>query len=127
MVLHPEKKEIGQKGENLAVAYLQNLGYKVLERNYRCKLGEVDIIALDNDTLVFIEVRTRSSLDFGLPQESINRRKRHQISKVALEYMTRKKLKNTPARFDVVAVSLEPGKEKVDLIKDAFELSFRYG
>ena len=123
MVLHPEKKEIGQKGENLAVAYLQNLGYKVLERNYRCKLGEVDIIALDNDTLIFIEVRTRSSLDFGLPQESINRRKRHQISKVALEYMTRKKLKNTPARFDVVAVSLEPGKEKVDLIKDAFELT----
>jgi len=123
MVLHPEKKKIGQKGENLAFAYLQNLGYKVLERNYRCKLGEVDIIALDNDTLVFIEVRTRSSLDFGLPQESINRRKRHQISKVALEYMTRKKLKNTPARFDVVAISLEPGKEKIDLIKDAFELS----
>jgi len=123
MVLHPEKKKIGQKGENLAFAYLQNLGYKVLERNYRCKLGEVDIIALDNDTLVFIEVRTRSSLDFGLPQESINRRKRHQISKVALEYMTRKKLNNTPARFDVVAISLEPGKEKIDLIKDAFELS----
>jgi putative endonuclease len=123
MVLHPEKKEIGQKGENLAVEYLQKLGYKVLERNYRCKLGEVDIIALDNDTLVFIEVRTRSSLDFGLPQESINRRKRHQISKVALEYMIRRKLKNIPARFDVVAISLEPGKEKVDHIKDAFELS----
>ncbi|MCX5887195.1 MAG: YraN family protein [Proteobacteria bacterium] len=123
MVLHPEKKEIGQKGENLAVEYLQKLGYKVLERNYRCKLGEVDIIALDNDTLVFIEVRTRSSLDFGLPQESINRRKRHQISKVALEYMIRRKLKNIPARFDVVAISLEPGKEKVDHIKDAFELT----
>jgi putative endonuclease len=123
MVLHPEKKEIGQKGENLAVAYLQNLGYKVLERNYRCKLGEVDIIARDNDTLVFIEVRTRSSLDFGLPQESINRRKRHQISKVALEFMLRKKMKNIPARFDVVAISLEPGKEKIDLIRDAFELS----
>jgi putative endonuclease len=123
MVLHPEKKEIGQRGENLAVAYLQNLGYKVLERNYRCKLGEVDIIARDNDTLVFIEVRTRSSLDFGLPQESINRRKRHQISKVALEFMLRKKMKNIPARFDVVAISLEPGKEKVDHIKDAFELT----
>ena len=123
MALPTEKKEIGQKGENLAVAYLQNLGYKVLERNYRCKLGEVDIIARDNDTLVFIEVRTRSSLDFGLPQESINRRKRHQISKVALEYMIRRKLKNIPARFDVVAISLEPGKEKVDHIKDAFELT----
>ena len=123
MVLHPEKKEIGQKGENLAVEYLQKLGYKVLERNYRCKLGEVDIIALNNDTLVFIEVRTRSSLDFGLPQESINRRKRHQISKVALEFMLRKKMKNIPARFDVVAISLEPGKEKVDHIKDAFELT----
>jgi len=121
----PEKKEIGQKGENLAVDYLQNAGYTVLERNYRCKLGEIDIIARDNDTLVFIEVRSRSSLAFGLPQESINRRKRHQISKVALEYMIRRKLKNIPARFDVVAVSFEGRKEKVDLIKDAFELSFR--
>lgn len=121
----PEKKEIGQKGENLAADYLQNAGYTVLERNYRCKLGEIDIIARDNDTLVFIEVRSRSSLAFGLPQESINRRKRHQISKVALEYMIRRKLKNIPARFDVVAVSFEGRKEKVDLIKDAFELSFR--
>jgi putative endonuclease len=124
VVLPPEKKEIGQKGENLAVDYLQNAGYMVLERNYRCKLGEIDIIARDNDTLVFIEVRTRSSLAFGLPQESINRRKRHQISKVALEYMIRRKLKNIPARFDVVAISLAPGKEKVDHIKDAFELTF---
>lgn len=118
-----EKKEIGQKGEDLAANYLKELGYQILERNYRCKLGEVDIIARENDTLVFIEVRTRSSLDFGLPQESINRRKRHQISKVALEYMIRKKLKNIPARFDVVAISLKPGKEKVDHIKDAFELT----
>jgi putative endonuclease len=125
VVLPPEKKEIGQKGENLAADYLQNAGYTVLERNYRCKLGEIDIIARDNDTLVFIEVRSRSSLAFGLPQESINRRKRHQISKVALEYMIRRKLKNIPARFDVVAVSFEGRKEKVDLIKDAFELSFR--
>jgi putative endonuclease len=125
VVVPPEKKEIGQKGENLAVDYLQNAGYTVLERNYRCKLGEIDIIARDNDTLVFIEVRSRSSLAFGLPQESINRRKRHQISKVALEYMIRRKLKNIPARFDVVAVSFEGRKEKVDLIKDAFELSFR--
>jgi putative endonuclease len=124
MALSAEKKEIGQRGENLAVDYLQKLGYVILERNYRCKLGEVDIIARDNDILVFIEVRTRSSLDFGLPQESINRRKRHQLSKVALEFMNRKKFKNIPARFDVVAVSLEAGKEKVEHIRDAFEVSF---
>jgi putative endonuclease len=123
MALPAEKKEIGQRGEEMAVSFLKGLNYQILERNYRCKLGEVDIIALDNDTLVFIEVRTRSSLDFGLPQESINRRKRHQISKVALEFMLRKKMKNIPARFDVVAISLEPGKEKVDHIKDAFELT----
>jgi len=123
MALPAEKKEIGQRGEEMAVSFLKGLNYQILERNYRCKLGEVDIIARDNDTLVFIEVRTRSSLDFGLPQESINRRKRHQISKVALEFMLRKKMKNIPARFDVVAISLEPGKEKVDLIKDAFELT----
>jgi putative endonuclease len=123
MALPPEKKEIGQRGEEMAVSFLKGLNYQILERNYRCKLGEVDIIARDNDTLVFIEVRTRSSLAFGLPQESINRRKRHQISKVALEFILRKKMKNTPARFDVIAISLEPGKEKVDHIRDAFELS----
>ena len=123
MVLNQEKKEVGQRGEDLAVDYIQNSGYTVLERNYRCKLGEVDIIARDNDTLVFIEVRTRSSIDFGLPQESINRRKRHQISKVALEYLTRKKLKNIPARFDVIAISLKGEKEKVEHFKDAFEVS----
>lgn len=124
MVLSQEKKEIGQKGEDLAVDFLKGLGYQILERNYRCKLGEVDIIARDNESLVFIEVRGRSSLAFGLPQESINRKKQHQISKVALEYLTRKKVKNTPARFDVVAISLKPGKEKVEHIKDAFEVSF---
>jgi putative endonuclease len=123
MDTHPRKKEIGQKGEDRAVSYLKGLKYQILERNYRCKLGEVDIIARDNDTLVFIEVRTRSSLAFGLPQESINRKKRHQLSKVALEFMIRRKLKNTSARFDIVAISLEPGRERVDLIRDAFELS----
>ena len=123
MALPAEKKEIGQRGEEMAVSFLKGLNYQILERNYRCKLGEVDIIARDNDTLVFIEVRTRSSLDFGLPQESINRRKRHQISKVALEFMLRKKMKNIPARFVVFAITLEPGKEKVDHIKDAFELT----
>jgi len=123
MDTHSRKKEIGQKGEDRAVSYLKGLKYQILERNYRCKLGEVDIIARDNDTLVFIEVRTRSSLAFGLPQESINRKKRHQLSKVALEFMIRRKLKNTSARFDIVAISLEPGRERVDLIRDAFELS----
>jgi putative endonuclease len=123
MDLPSEKKEIGQKGEDLAVAFLKGLQYVILERNYRCKLGEVDIIARDNDTLVFIEVRSRSSLAFGLPQESINRRKRHQISKVALEFMSRRRFKNTPARFDVIAISFEQGKEKVDHIRDAFELT----
>lgn len=119
-----EKKDIGKRGEKIAVTYLQHSGYTILEQNYHCKLGEIDIIAYDHHILVFLEVRTKSSLDFGLPQESINLKKQHQISKVALEYISRKKLKNIPARFDVIAISLSEGKEKLEHIKDAFELRY---
>lgn len=121
-----ERKSLGKKGEDLAASYLKDRqGYKILHRNYRCILGEMDIVAKDRDVLSFVEVKTRGSAKFGLPQESVNKRKQHQLSKVALEFMNRYKVHHAKARFDVVAVYLLPNEERVELIKDAFELTVR--
>jgi len=118
------RKSLGKKGEDLAASYLQkSQGYRILQRNYRCVFGEVDIIAKDHDVLSFIEVRTRKSEDFGNPKESITKRKQDQISKVALEFISKHNLHHMKARFDVVAVSLLPDRERMELIKDAFELT----
>jgi len=118
------RKSLGKKGEDLAASYLQkNQGYRIIQRNYRCVFGEVDIIAKDHDVLSFIEVRTRKSEDFGNPKESITKRKQDQISKVALEFISKHNLHHMKARFDVVAVSLLPDRERMELIKDAFELT----
>jgi putative endonuclease len=119
-----ERKSLGKKGEDLAASYLKkNQGYKILHRNYRCVFGEIDIIAKDQDVLSFVEVKTRSSAGFGIPQESVNKRKQHQLSKVALEFINRHKAHNMKARFDVVAVYLDPQEERMELIKDAFEVT----
>ena len=119
-----ERKSLGKKGEELTASYLKkNQGYKILHRNYRCTFGEIDIIAKDQDVLSFVEVKTRRSAAFGLPQESVNKRKQHQLSKVALEFINRNKAHHMKARFDVVAVYLDPQEERMELIKDAFELT----
>jgi len=113
--------KLGQIGEDLAVAYLQKKGYKIIQRNYRTLIGEIDIIARDGDDLVFIEVKTRESLEYGQPFESVNRNKRRKIANVAMLYL--KRLKNIPhCRFDVVSVYYEDGRVECDVIKDAFEM-----
>jgi putative endonuclease len=101
------RKHLGKRGEDLAVSYLKKAhGYHILQRNYRCVFGEVDIIARDHGVLSFIEVRTRGSEDFGDPKDSINKRKQQQLSKVALEFISRYNVHQVKARFDVVAVYL---------------------
>ena len=117
---------LGKRGEGIAISYLKSLKYKIIERNYKCKFGEIDIIAKDKKILTFIEVKTRSSLDYGHPFHGIKKRKQHQISKVALNYINKKNLNNTEARFDVVAIRISPEGETVELIKNAFELSPSY-
>jgi putative endonuclease len=119
------EKSLGKKGEELAAAHLQALHYKILERNYRCAAGEIDIIAKDRNTLVFIEVKTRSNRGFGVPAEGVHARKQRQLSKVALTYLNQKKLINIPARFDVVAVEMLSGRRQVEVIRDAFDLVVR--
>jgi putative endonuclease len=118
------RKSLGKKGEELAASYLhKKQGYRILHRNYRCVFGEVDIIAKDHDVLSFIEVRTRKSEDFGNPKETITKRKQDQLSKVALEFINKHNVHHMKARFDVVAVHLLPDQERMELIKDAFELT----
>ena len=119
-----QRKELGKKGEEIAIHFLKKKGYRILERNYVCKMGEMDIIAREKDTLAFIEVKTRTSTIFGPPQLAVNLTKQMQLSKVALYFLKEKKLEDVKARFDVVAILLGPKGEEIELIKDAFDLRY---
>ncbi len=119
-----EKKELGKKGEDLAVRFLKKRGYQIIQRNYTCKMGEMDVIAKEKDTLVFIEVKTRTSTTFGPPQLSVHFSKQNQLSKVALHFLKEKNLSDIRARFDVVAILLGPKGEEIELIRDAFDLTW---
>ncbi len=119
-----ERLSLGKLGEDLAIAQLRALKYKILERNFKCALGEIDIIAREKDTLVFVEVKTRRTRDFGGPAAAVNVRKQRQLSRVALTYLNMKKLPQMPARFDVVAVELIPPAPRIAVLRDAFELLY---
>ncbi|MBS3906618.1 MAG: YraN family protein [Syntrophaceae bacterium] len=119
-----DKKALGKKGEEIALRFLKKNGYRILEKNYVCKMGEMDIIAKEKDALVFIEVKTRTSTEFGPPQLAVNSRKQRQLSKVALNYLNEKRLKDVKARFDVIAILLRQKGEEIELIRDAFGLSW---
>lgn len=120
---------MGAQGEQIAINYLHNRGYQILERNYRNKLGEIDIIAKHGNDLVFIEVKTRSDKVFGSPLEAVTSAKQRQLAKVALEYLSRQNCFDQPARFDVVGVRLKAIPEaqsqevKIELVQNAFALS----
>jgi len=118
-----ERLSLGKQGEEFAAGFLKKQGYKIKETNYRSPLGEIDIIAIDRDTLVFIEVKTRKSIEFGSPFEAVNGRKKRQIAKTAQYYLLEKKISNTPLRFDVVSVSGSEEKMGAELIRNAFEVS----
>ena len=112
---------LGLLGEELAGHYLARWGYKILLKNYECPLGEIDLVAKEKGALVFIEVKTRSSLSAGSPLESVTFHKRAQITKCAKYYIKRYGIKDVPCRFDVVSILLLPGEEpQIELIEDAF-------
>lgn len=118
--------ELGKSGEDLAVSYLKKKGYLILQRNFKNSLGEIDIIAKDKNTLCFIEVKTRTNLDKGLPQEAITRTKQHKLTKVAISFLKSRKLLDASARFDIVSVLKTPEGDEVELIQDAFDLVGKY-
>ncbi len=109
-------RQKGNTGEDRAVEYLKAQNYNILTRNYRCRLGEIDVIAEEKDYLVFIEIKTRHSLDKGLPQESVNIFKQQRIIRTAIAYIKENKCDGFNVRFDVVSVY----PEKIELIRNAF-------
>lgn len=122
-------KLLGAFGEDMACSYLESKGYKMIERNFSCRAGEVDIIGIDGDTIAFIEVKSRTSVDYGNPSEAVSRSKQSKIVKTALFYMTIHNLFDYMCRFDVIEVLTDGTKEKtnINLIKNAFEYSGKYG
>jgi putative endonuclease len=115
------KKLLGKTGEDRAARFLSQRGYRILDRNYRTKQGEIDLIALDRGELVFVEVKTRTSDAFGAPELAVNPRKQQRMVRAALSYLKYKKLHQMPCRFDVVAISSETEQE-IELIPNAFEM-----
>jgi putative endonuclease len=115
------RKLLGRTGEELAARHLAGRGYTILERNYRAPYGEIDLIALDGGTVVFVEVKTRTTDAYGAPELAVDLRKQERMVKAALGYLKHKKLHQMPCRFDVVAIS-GAGSEKVELIQHAFEM-----
>ena len=118
------RQALGRFGEELALEALLKLGYRCLARNFRCALGEIDIIARDRETLVFIEIKTRRGRSIGYAKEAITPQKKKQLSKVALAYLKENEAFETKSRFDVVAISMTGGKPEVEVIRNAFELAY---
>ena len=116
--------DLGKWGETLALKKVKKLGYKCLVQNYRCPLGEIDLIARDKDFLVFIEIKTRKGSSIGYSKEAVDLRKQRQLSKVALTYMKENNCIETKARFDVIAIHLDRSEEEVEIIQNAFELAY---
>jgi len=117
-------QQFGKKAENDAVRYLKKNGYRILEMNYRTKLGEIDIIAKDGKTLVFVEVKARRSTLYGHPKWAITAKKKRNMSMVALHYLKSIHQSEAKARFDVVTISPDKNTSKIEIIKNAFELAY---
>lgn len=110
----------GRVGEELAIKYLQNKGYKIIEKNFQCRQGEIDIIAKDKDEIVIIEVKTRKCLEYGKPAEAVDKNKRKHIYKAAQYYLYIKKLEKAYVRIDVIEVYIKENKYYINHIKNIF-------
>ncbi|MDI6641902.1 MAG: YraN family protein [Elusimicrobiota bacterium] len=111
------RRELGKEGEEKAVEFLEKNGYNILDKNFRTRFGEIDIVANEGNYIVFIEVKTRKSLEFGSPQLSVNYHKKNKLAKLALQYIKSKCQQTKNIRFDVVAIT----KNNIELIKNAFQ------
>ncbi|MCF6148383.1 MAG: YraN family protein [Candidatus Kuenenia sp.] len=120
--IQPYKTVIAEKGELVAAKFLKKKGYKILQRNYRRKVGEIDIICYDHGVIVFVEVKTRSTDNYGPPELSVTETKKRQIIKVASYYIAEKKIEGIDLRFDVVSIVYLPIKKHpvITLYKNAF-------
>jgi putative endonuclease len=118
---------LGRRGEDAAARHLVALGYRILERGLRLRAGELDLVALDDRTIVFVEVKTRQSADHGSPADAVDVRKRKRLTRAALAYLKHRRLLDRPARFDVVSI-VWPGDDaepEVRHLRNAFEAQGR--
>ncbi len=121
-----KSQQFGKKNELIAASFLKKKGYKILEQNYRTKNGEIDIIAKEKETIVFVEVKSGRTGFAGSPKWAVTFKKQRKISMVALYYLKMMKLSNHKARFDVVSIIFNKDNSvNIELLKNAFELAYK--
>ena len=118
------RQEFGRKAETIAIRTLKRGGYKIIEQNYRTRIGEIDIIAKDGKTIAFVEVKARKTTRYGHPKHAVTHAKQRKISMVALEYLKSTGQNSAKARFDVVAITSMSYDPQIEIIKNAFELAY---
>lgn len=120
----PKTAETGKAGERLAVRALKRAGYRVLATNWRTRGGEIDIVAEQNGTIVFVEVKTRRSDSFAAPELAVNSKKRRKLARAAWRFLERNSATERDCRFDIVSILNEPesGRPKVEIIPNAFQV-----
>ena len=111
----------GNKGEKIAADFLKKNGYRIIDKNFRCPLGEIDIVAREKSTIVFVEVKTRKSSELGYPEQAVGIKKQKKMSRLALWFMQKKKIIDAGARFDVVAITMLSSGNEIKLFKNAFD------
>jgi putative endonuclease len=116
---------LGEFGEDLACRELERRGYAILARRYRCRIGEIDIVAKDGGTIVFVEVKARGGRAFGAAAEAVTPLKRRNLAMVAVEYLATHHPWKRPCRFDVVSIHLESGRPVVEVYQNAFDAGHR--
>jgi putative endonuclease len=117
------RQELGKNGEEIACRELERRGYAIVDRRYRRRGGEIDIVARDGPTTVFVEVKARDGVLFGDGAEAITWRKRQRMAGVALDYLARHRLTDSPCRFDVVAIGVSEGEPAIEVFQNAFDIS----
>ena len=117
-------QQFGKHSETLAAKHLKKNGYKILVKNYRAKTGEIDLIAKDRDTLVFVEVKARRTKQYGHPKWSVTLQKQRKISMTALYYLKATRQQDVKARFDVVTICYDHDRPEFEIVKNAFELAY---
>jgi putative endonuclease len=122
--MQSKPQKFGRNGENLAAWYLKKNGYKIVEQNYRNRMGEIDIIAREKKTIVFVEVKSRRSIRYGNPKWAVTPKKQRKISMVALSYLKATQQTGAKARFDVVAITSNRDEPQIEIVKNAFELAY---
>jgi len=118
-----QNQKTGEAGERAGAEFLAGRGYRILGRNVKTPLGEIDLVAEERGTLVFVEIKTRRSARFGAPEEAVHGSKQRRLSRLALWYSSRHLKKDQPIRFDVLAVDSSGEKPSFHLIQNAFEAS----